>query len=66
MLLFTAPHAIADVLITNASVVDVEAGVIVQGQMILIEGGLISQVGTAIVQPETGVDIFDADGGYLI
>lgn len=64
MLCVASGHATADVLIVNASVVDVEAGTIAEDQMILIEDGLISQVG-AVLSPE-GHDIFDAAGNYLI
>jgi hypothetical protein len=66
LLFLISGPATADVLVTNVSVVDVEAGVVTANQMIWIEEGLIAQVGHAITPPTPETDVFDAEGGYVI
>ncbi|MGB8812286.1 MAG: hypothetical protein WCC57_03800, partial [Paracoccaceae bacterium] len=55
----------ADTLLTNVTLVDVETGTLAAGQSVLISGTKIADVGTTIVAPD-GTDVLDGGGAYLI
>lgn len=60
----TDPALIA---LTNVSVIDVENGAILQGQTVLIAGGMIVEMGpTADVPAPKGAERIDGTGRYLI
>ena len=52
-------------LITNVSVIDVETGAITEGQSILIENGIITDIGNNMPAADN-VEIYDAGGRYVI
>lgn len=53
-------------LLQDVSIVDVEAGTIAPGQSVLIEGGVILQVGSDLAIPTGPVETFDGNASYLI
>jgi hypothetical protein len=57
--------AVADALITNVTLVDVETGALSPGQSVLIAGTAIAAVGAGLA-PGEGVSVLDGSGGYLI
>jgi Amidohydrolase family len=60
------PHSAAsDTLLTNVTLVDVEAGTLAAGQSVLIKGVRIAEIGTTISAPERMPEL-DARGAYLI
>lgn len=63
-----ANHATAQslLLLQGVSIVDVEAGTVTPGQSVLIEDGVISEVGSDLATPPGPVETFDGSAGYLI
>lgn len=63
-----ANHATAQslLLLQGVSIVDVEAGTVTPGQSVLIEDGVISEVGSDLAIPPGPVETFDGSAGYLI
>jgi adenine deaminase len=61
-----APNlAASDRLLTNVTLVDVETATIAAGQLVLIVGNGIAEIGTSLSAPE-GTPLFNAKGTYLI
>ena len=65
MALATPAPALADTLLNNVTLVDVESGTLATGQSVLIAGTRIVEVGSTISVAE-GTDVLDGGGGYLI
>jgi hypothetical protein len=63
--LLASDLATADVLLTNVTLIDVEAGTLAEGQSVLIENDRIAEIGNAIAAPD-GTPLFDGGGAYLI
>jgi Amidohydrolase family len=57
--------AASDALLTNVTLVDIEAGTLASGQSVLIEGDRIAEIGVATSAPQE-VPRIDAKGGFLI
>lgn len=68
LFLILSVHALAreTVLIQNASIVDVEAGTVSNGQSLLLEGGTITALGPDIAVPAAQAVTFDAQDKFLI
>ena len=64
-LLVAAPALAQDLAITDVYVVDVEAGVTVAGQTVVVTDGRITAVGSDAALP-SGVEVVDGGGGYLL
>lgn len=65
-LAFAIPsEAVSDVLLTNATIVDVETGTLATGQDLLVLGDRIATIGPTLGGAES-IPRFDAKGGYLI
>jgi hypothetical protein len=58
-------QTLADVLITDVTLVDIETGALSEGQSMLIEGTSIAAIGPDLAAPE-GTPRHDGNGGYLI
>ncbi len=63
--LLTSDLVTADVLLTNVTLVDVEAGTLAEGQSVLIENDRIAEIGIALAAPD-GTPLLDGGGAYLI
>lgn len=64
-LVAVAPVCPGDTLLTDVTLVDVETGILTEGQSVLIRDGMIVEVGPGIV-PGDGTEVVDGAGGYLI
>ncbi|OAN80725.1 hypothetical protein A8B78_10085 [Jannaschia sp. EhC01] len=54
------------ILLEDVAIVDVEAGTVTPGQSVLIEDGMILQVGADLTIPTGPLETFDGNAGYLI